>query len=473
MAQAARKMFMGARLRRLREERGLTQAALASALAISPSYLNQLENNQRPLTVAVLLKLNASFGLDVQIFSDDDEARLVAQLREACLDAPGGEAVARSELRELALNMPAAARVVVGLHQRYRAALDQAQAASSRLGDTRHDAPGPPTAYEEVRDFFYERRNHITALDAAAEALAFQLQIRPSTVVGALAARLAERHGVSLEIDPDRTTPARRFVASDRRLVLSSRLTDGQRAFQTATQLALLEYDDLIARELADTSLTLEAQELCRVGLANYFAGAVVLPYGLFLQAAEASGYDIEALSARFGVGLETVCHRLSTLQRRGAAGVPFILVRTDRAGNISKRQSATDFHFSRFGGVCPLWGVYETFAEPGRVRVQLAEMPDGRRYIWIATAVRHPPTAFGAPETLFSIGLGCDLSQAPRLAYARGLAIDQSEAFAPIGLGCKVCDRVGCAQRAFPPLGRKLRVETDTSHRAPYLFDQ
>lgn len=473
MASATRKMFMGARLRRLREERGLTQAALAATLAISPSYLNQLENNQRPLTVAVLLKLSASFGLDVQIFSDDDEARLVAQLREACLDAPSGDAVAQSELRELALNMPAVARVIVGLHHRYRAALDQSQVASARLGDTRDDAPGPPTAYEEVRDFFYARRNHIAALDAAAEALAFELQLRPSAASTALAARLAERHGVRLEIALDRAAPARRFASGDRRLVLSSRLTEGQRAFQLATQLALLEYDDLIGRELEGSRLSLEAQALGRVGLANYFAGATILPYGVFLQAAEASGYDIDALSTRFGVGLETVCHRLSTLQRRGAAGVPFIFVRTDRAGNISKRQSATDFHFSRFGGVCPLWAIYETFAEPGRIRVQLAEMPDGRRYIWIATAVRHAPATFGAPETLFAVGLGCDLSQAPRLAYTRGLAIDRAEAFTPIGLGCKVCDRADCAQRAFPPLGRRLRVDANASHGSPYLFDQ
>src|SRR5580692_901348 len=179
MPHPSRKMFMGVRLRRLREERRLTQAALAAALEISPSYLNQLENNQRPLTVSVLIKLSSAFGLDVQVFSDDDEARLVAQVREACLDAPGGEAVSQAELRELALNMPAVARALCGLHQRYRDALDQAYAASVRLGDDRAEMTAPPAAYEAVRDFFYVRRNHIADLDLAGEGLANEERLTP------------------------------------------------------------------------------------------------------------------------------------------------------------------------------------------------------------------------------------------------------------------------------------------------------
>ncbi|MDP1068811.1 short-chain fatty acyl-CoA regulator family protein, partial [Klebsiella pneumoniae] len=94
-----------------------------------------------------------------------------------------------------------------------------------------------------------------------------------------------------------------------------------------------------------------EAAALARIGLASYFAGALVLPYGRFLAAAQELRYDIALLARRFGVSFETVCHRLSTLQRREASGVPFFFVRVDRAGNISKRQSATDFQFSRSGG--------------------------------------------------------------------------------------------------------------------------
>lgn len=462
---------MGVRLRRLREERGLTQAALAAALGLSPSYLNQLENNQRPLTVAVLLKLNASFGLDVQMFSDEDEARLVAQLREACLDAAPGEELAQAELRLLAMNMPAAARLITGLHQRYRQALDQAHLAASRLGDGRGGPVGSPAPYEEVRDFFYARRNHIVRLDGAAETFAFEEGGRPGASAAALIRRLERRHGVLVEIAD--TAIGRQFDAETRRLRLSARLTAGQRAFQLATQTAFLEYDDLLDRELEGAPLSAEARALARLGLANYFAGAVVLPYAAILQAAERSRYDVEALALQFGVGFETVCHRLSTLQRPGASGVPFIFVRADRAGNISKRQSATDFHFSRLGGSCPLWNVYEAFARPGHVSRQLAEMPDGRRYLWIARTVGGEAFGFRKTEPQFAIAIGCELRHVARLIYADGLDVGSAGAFAPIGPGCKICDRFGCRQRAFPPIARKIVVNETVGGDEPYRFSR
>ncbi len=466
----SRKMFMGVRLRRLREERGLTQAALAASLDLSPSYLNQLENNQRPLTVAVLLKLNAAFGLDVQLFSDEDEARLLGELREACLDGAPGEDLAQAELRSLAMNMPAAARLITGLHRRYRMALDQAHAAASRLGDDRADPPSAPAPYEEVRDFFYGRRNHVAALDEAAEALAREEGLAPRDSVGALAGRLAARHAVVVETASD-DGPARRFDPKARRLVLSARLTEGQRAFQLAMQIAYLEHDALLTQELSGGPLSAEARAIGRIGLANYFAGAVVLPYAAILRAAEDCRYDLEALALRFGVGFETVCHRLSTLQRPGATGVPFIFVRADRAGNISKRQSATDFHFSRLGGSCPLWNVYEAFNRPGWTSRQLAEMPDGRRYLWIARTVGGEASAFRRAAPQFAVALGCDLRHAGRLIYADGLDLAKAEAFAPIGPGCKICERPDCAQRAFPPIGRPLTVDDATGRGLPYSF--
>jgi len=470
MSDPARKMFMGVRLRRLREERRMTQAALAAALGLSPSYLNQLENNQRPLTVAVLLKLNAVFGLDVQMFSDEDEARLLAQLREACLDAAPGEELARAELRSLAMNMPAAARLITGLHQRYRQALDQAHAAAARLGDDHRAGGQAPQPYEEVRDFFYDRRNHMPGLDAAAEALASETAVGAAGVADGLARRLASRYAVSLETGAY-DGPARRYDPAVRRLVLAARLNDGQRAFQLGTQLAFLEFDDVLEAELEGSRLSGEARAIARVGLANYFAGAVVLPYAAILRAAERCRYDVEALAAQFGVGFETVCHRLSSLQRPGAAGVPFIFVRADRAGNISKRQSATDFHFSRLGGSCPLWNLYEAFSRPTRVSRQLAEMPDGRRYLWISRTVGGEASAFREAAPQFAVALGCDLHHAPRLVYADGLDFGPAGAFSPIGPGCRVCERPGCAQRAFPPLARALEVDETRGRGLPYSF--
>ena len=208
---------------------------------------------------------------------------------------------------------------------------------------------------------------------------------------------------------------------------------------------------------------------LARIGLANYSAGALLMPYTAFHTAAEELHYDIELLQARFGVGFETVCHRLSTLQRTGQRGVPFSFLRVDRAGNISKRQSATGFHFSRSGGTCPLWNVYEAFATPGRVCVQVAAMPDGRRYLWTARTAVRAPGGWGRPGKAFAIGLGCELRHASRLVYSAGLDLADESAATPIGLGCKTCERETCPQRAVPALGQTLRIDENVSTFLPY----
>jgi hypothetical protein len=261
----------------------------------------------------------------------------------------------------------------------------------------------------------------------------------------------------------------RRFDARTRTLSLSQRLTPGQQAFQFATQIAMLTLDDEI-RALVDKAhfTSDEARGLARIGLANYFAGALVLPYTQFLNEAERWRYDIKLLGHRFGVGFETVCHRLSTLQRPNARGIPFFFIRVDRAGNISKRQSATDFHFSRVGGTCPLWNVYEAFANPGRILTQLARMPDERTYLWIARTVSHGQGGYGAPAKTFAVALGCDVRHAERIVYSQGLNVDPVVA-TPIGMGCKVCERPHCPQRAFPPIGRALNIDETRSHFAPY----
>lgn len=472
-----KKVFTGVRVRRLREEKGLTQAALARLLEISPSYLNQIEQNQRPLTVPVLLRISSVLGVDVQRFSDDDEGRLVAELSDVLGDAGlavTGEKVAMSEIRELAAQMPAVARALLTLDRRRREAEERLSVYAARLGDSSGDALAVPLPHEEVRDFFYARHNHIVELDDMAERMAEAWGVRPGEAEYALTARLLDAHGVQVlspaVADSGGFAFLREFEPARGVLHLSPLLDSGQRAFQIATQLALLEAHETIEALVGTGGFRgEEACALARIGLANYFAGALILPYGRFLAAAEEMAYDIDRLGRRFGVGFETVCHRLSTLQRPGARGVPFIFVRVDRAGNISKRQSATDFHFSRVGGSCPLWSVYEAFAQPERIVTQLASMPDGRAYLWIARTVTHRQGGWGSPAKTFSIGLGCDLRHAARLVYARGVPLDEPAVRTPIGMACKVCDRPDCPQRAFPPVGGRAAADPNRCRFEPY----
>ncbi|MFB2532054.1 short-chain fatty acyl-CoA regulator family protein [Paracoccus sp. p3-h83] len=459
-----KKPFMGVRLRRLREEHAMTQVALARALEISPSYLNQMEKNQRPLTVKVLLRLNAIFGLDVQLFSESEEARLIPELRAALADQGAGASMA--ELRELAANMPGVARTIISMHARLREDAERIDLMNGRiLGGF-----GAPAPFEAVRDWFYEQRNYIPSLDEAAEAVGCGL--RPGRMAEGLIDRLAGRHGIRVAVD-DNTSALRQFDAGARVLHLSARLSAGQRAFQIATQIAFLEHGAEIDRLTADAGMESdEGRDLLRIGLANYFAGALILPYGAFIAAAEAEHYDIELLARRFGVGFETTCHRLSTLQKPQARGVPFFFIRVDRAGNISKRQSATDFHFSRIGGSCPLWNVYEAFSRPGELLTQVAQMPDGRSYLWVARTVSHGAGGYGAPVKRFAVALGCDLAHADRLVYARGIDLRNPSRATPIGAGCKICDRPACPQRAFPMAGRALRPDPNRSRFTPYSSD-
>ena len=465
---------MGVRLKRLREERRLTQQALADMLGISLSYLNQIENNQRPLTVPVLLKLNTAFGADVQPFSDSDEARLIGELRDALTDPALSETIALAEIRELAANMPALARAFISQARRLKQAREEITAYSARLSDDRQHRLEMLTSapFEEVRDFFYAHHNYIDELDRAAEVAAQEMGMPLGRMAEATARRLEERHGLRLADlrEEDGDGAQRSFDPQTRTLRLSRRLLPGQQAFQMATQIAFLEYRDLIDKLAASGSFSNdEALSLARIGLANYFAGALILPYRPFLRMAERLRYDIDLLGREFDVGFETICHRLSTLQRREARGVPFFFVRVDRAGNISKRQSATDFHFSRVGGTCPLWNVYDAFTNPGKTLTQVAEMPDGRAYLWVARMIESARGGHGAPSKTFAIGLGCDLQHAKELVYSQGVALNDPATRTLIGAGCKVCERVKCPQRAFPPLARTLIIDERRSSFAPY----
>ena len=475
-AKALGKSYLGPRLRRLREERGLTQLAIAKGLGVSPSYYNQLENNQRPLTVPLLAKVSSLFGVDAQFFAEDDEGRLLADLREALSMSAPQTVISATELREFAGNHPALARAVLTIHGRQRAAVERADALAHALaerGGVPNYAP-PLTPHEEVRDFFYARNNYIAALDQLAERIAADMTQQPGDTLQRLVDRLENKHGVQIETEHphDGVTPQRSYDPETRSLRVPLRLLPGQRAFQLATQIGFLEARAVIYKIAEEGAFsTEEARGLARLGLAHHFAGALLMPYGAFHEAAERLRYDIDRLRRQFHVSYETACHRLSTLQRPDKKGVPFFFMRVDRAGNISKRQSATDFHFSRVGGTCPLWNVYEAFAQPGRVLRQLAQMPDGRVYLWIARAVSRSSSGFGSPDKTFAIGLGCDLGHAHRLVYAEGLDLKNPQTATPIGMGCKVCERSHCPQRAFPPLGHKLDVDENETLFEPYPF--
>ncbi|WP_432992393.1 short-chain fatty acyl-CoA regulator family protein [Dactylosporangium sp. CA-233914] len=453
------RIFAGARLRRLREERGLSQTDLARHLSISPSYLNQIEHDVRPLTAPVLIRATELFGVDPAVFAPHDTPQLVAALREA-LGGAGGVA----DLTELASRLPEVAESVIELHRRYRHVADQL---TELVGDRGQLGRSP---HDQVTEFFYRRQNYVPQLDEAAELLAARMRLRRGEVRPVLRDRLAERHDVRIEHEDSFGGELHRFRPHTRTLHLSRSLRAGQEAMRMAAQLALMEYADVIDEIVEEERFDdVQTQILTRVGLANYFAAALILPYEQFLAAAEARRYDIDLLTEHFAMGWETVCHRLSTLQRPRARGVPFSFVRVDRAGNMSKRQSATGFPFSRTGGTCPLWNVYEAFSSPGRPVTQIAAMPDGQRYLWIARTITRHNGGYGQPGKVYAIGLGCEIRHAPRLVYSTGMDLHDADAAMPIGPGCKTCERANCPQRAAAPISRQLDLDENRSTFIPF----
>ena len=459
----AQKLYAGVKLREIRARLGLTQKAFAEKLGVSLPYLNQMENNHRPVSAAVVLGLAQEFGLDVTELTVGESERLVSDMREALADpvfTSGTPPVA--DLRLAASNAPALARAFLDLHRAYRQSHERLASLDEALG--REDAALKPSPWEEVRDFFHYCDNYIDAVDRAAEHFATPAGIRHDVIN--LAVEQLRRHGVSLHYSD--ISPLRHYDPVSKRLEISARAHSPTRRFQLLHQLALITQNDLLEAtlDLARFS-TPEARDIAKIGLANYFAGAALLPYRAFQATAKETRHDLERLADIFGASIEQVAHRLSTLQRPGAKGIPFFFVRVDQAGTITKRHSATRLQFARFGGACPLWNVHAAFETPGKFLRQLAETPDGVRYLCLAQDVSKSAGAWLAPVRRYSIGLGCEVQHAPDLVYADGL--DLKGRFEPIGISCRICDRRDCHQRSVPPLERRLKVDPDRRGLLPY----
>ncbi len=458
------KLYAGVKLREIRARLKLTQADYASRLGVSLSYLNQMENNHRPVSARVVVALAQELGTDVAELAAGSTERLVADIREALADPVFDPAPPLGDIQLLAANAPNLARAFLTLHAELREAQDRLAQLNEALG--REDTALAPLPWEEVRDFFHYCNNYLDAIDRASEL--FAARLGPGERRPALAAWLADRHGVAIATVAG--GPIRRFDPATRRLVLAAHSAPATQAFQILHQIALLEHDELLEATLDLARFRTDAaRAICKTGLANYFAGAALLPYGAFLARAQALRHDIEALAHAFDASIEQVGQRLSTLQRPGAKGVPFFFVRVDQAGTITKRHSATRLQFARFGGACPLWNVHQAFETPGRFLRQLAETPDGARYLCLARDVSKPGGDFRAPVRRYAIGLGCEIAHAGALVYADDLDLKNAAAYQPIGVACRICERRDCHQRAVPPLERSVSVDPNERDVLPY----
>ena len=149
------KLFAGQRIRRVRKDRGLTQARMADDLGISTSYLNLIERNQRPLTAQTLLKLADAYDIDLKEFSGSAEARAMTQLQEVFRDPMFDDRIGETEIKDMAAASPAAAEAINRLFHAWREANDNASELAEQIaggaGGMSPDSLRSPV--EEVRDF--------------------------------------------------------------------------------------------------------------------------------------------------------------------------------------------------------------------------------------------------------------------------------------------------------------------------------
>ncbi len=433
---SGKKLFVGPRFRRIRQQLGLSQTQIAEGLGISPSYINLIERNQRPVTAQILLRLAETYDLDLRDLATADEDRFFAELNEIFSDPLFRQIdLPKQELRDLAELCPGVTHSLQRLYAAYTEARRGETLVAAQMADRDEGSRFEANPIERVRDLIEANRNYFPELEQAAETLRDELNVPSEGLFAALATRLREKHSIVTRIMPvDVMRETLRRFDRHRRQLLISELVDGPgRAFQLAFQIGLAEcgggFDTIVGRAgpLDDTP-----RRLYRITLANYFAAAVMMPYQLFHSAAEALSYD--------------------------------------NAGNVSKRFSSGTFPFSKFGGTCPLWNVHSTFDTPDRLLKQVIELPDGTRYFSIAQMVRRPVAPHPQPQPRFAIGLGCEIRHAAKLVYATGMDLEKTEG-TPIGVNCRLCERENCSQRAEPPITRTLILDENTRRVSSFAF--
>lgn len=474
---AEQKIFAGPRIRRIRVAKALTQTAMAEGLGISPSYLNLIERNQRPITVQLILKLASVYKVDPHELQGEAGGSIAA-LKEVFSDPLlSGELPGDQELIEIAEAAPNASAAVIKLFRAYREQVERLSDLNELLASEGRSTAlsGARLPIDEVREIFERRPNHFTSIEEEAEAFAAVLDASDD-LFGALKAWLKREYGIVVKVLPVATMPnwRRRYDRHSQRLFLSERLSPFDQLREVAMEACLIRMAAAVATEIQALKLSSdEARRLARFELGRYAAHALMMPYPAFHAAAVRARYDVDVLKSRFGVSFEQAANRLTMLQRPGVTSVPFFMLEVDIAGHRFRKAGAQGFPHSRFGGGCPKLPVHAAFGLPGQMFVESVEMPDGAQFLCIARTLEGPQGAFNERPRRTAILLGCDIEFRNETVYGAalpptlsgssntsGTAGPGATAATPIGPACRLCERVGCLARAEPPITRPLGLD-------------
>ncbi|HVK77510.1 MAG TPA: short-chain fatty acyl-CoA regulator family protein [Kofleriaceae bacterium] len=456
---------IGQRLRALRLAKDLSQADLARQLTISPAYLNLLEKGRRTMQFPLLLRALELLGADLEKFMAEASGARPEDALAHLLDDPLADTLALDEADLARMRAePRVATTIAALYHLYKNARAQLDVALTKL----EAGTLPPIGYapgDEVSDFLEAHKNYFPELEAAADEIHARARLPRRFPADALVAVLAEQFGITASIDAPRgsSSVVRTFDVERRTLWLSADLADQALKFQLAHVIGLevLARIGLTERLIAAAPPRhAETPRLIRIHLANYFAGALLLPYGEFFAEVQRTRYDVAKLVALFGSSWEAVAHRMCNLGDPRRPGVPLHFLRVDAAGNISKRYSASGMRFPHGHGSCPKWAVHAAFMTPALITKQYSQMPDGTTYFCFAKVISQPQAGSLVRGVNYAIGLGTGADNARHMVYADELSRAGDKAAVPVGVTCRFCERTDCSQRAAPSYKFALAID-------------
>jgi len=473
---------MSRRLRELRIDRGLTQGLAAQKLGVSPAYLSLLEKGKRPVQLPLLFRALELYGTPVEAFMASLGAQRPDEGLSRLLDEPLFRTLNLSQEDVSSLgNEPRVASTIAALFNLYkntRTQLDHimAQLASQArdAGSTSGGGEGNELAFDyspfdEVTDFLESRGNYFPEIEKRADEVRVAHDLGERPTIQSLV-RALEAHRVEVTFEPSAISSSviRRLDPDGGALTMSRDVPEARQLFQLAHTLGLRVLggeDGALQREIVGSleadARHAETPRLLAIHLANYFAGALLLPYDAFFREVQRTRYDVEQVATRFGSSYETVAHRLCNLSDPARRGVPFHFLRVDVAGNISKRYAATGLKFPHGTGSCPKWAVHLAFLTPHSISRQYSVFPDGRYFFCFAKVLAEPIAGSLARGSLYGIGMGTHADNAKFLAYADDMPfLDPARMAVPVGTTCRFCERTDCNQRAAPSYKFAFRVD-------------
>ena len=467
---------IGPKIKAFRRQLGIQANKLSAQLNISPSYLTLIEGGKRRIDGDLLLKVCQELKIELSDLTTKDDINLTNNISELLDDKLFEDLdILGPEIKDLVNTNPKIARALIKLGDNFKQKdhelINKVESLSGKMIDSRKASfPG-----EVVSDFLQENKNYFDILEKKAESIRQKIYFEEGhrTIGHTLIQYLLTEHNTKVKVvTPEEDEKSvKRYDQNKSTLFVSEMLNYSSRNFHLAYQIAFFEGEEDINKIINTNKISLQdVVNLLKISLLNYLASSILMPYDNFLITAKKFRYDIELLMHHFATSFEQVTHRLTNLQKPGNEGIPFHFLKTDNAGNVSKRFSLSGIHIPRHGGACPRWNVYSAFSSPGKINTQISRMPDGKVYFCIARAFEKGVEKYGAIKSFVSIGLGCDMLYANELTYSDGMDLQNRKLETPIGISCRICPRTDCEQRAFPPIDKDLKLDINYRGTSPYV---